>query len=105
MELLDIRRALIPDHYGHGEPTAELAADIRVELGGAVIYPGVQTADRGVNRCLLPKLYAHEESTRSLYAFHSDDTYFMFTRVAVTHINEHDRTADVNVLVVYLAAS
>ena len=96
IEVTDIRTALIPDKYSSGAKE-ELGVELAVRLGGGMVYGGARTVYVGVNKYLMPRL-EHDESAESIYAFHTTDQWFSFFRISITHINSHDRCADVSIV-------
>ena len=96
IEVTDIRTALIPDKYSKGTEE-RLAVELDVGLGGALVYGGARTVKVNVNKYLVPRVEFHE-SAESIYAFYTTDHWFSFFRISVTHINSHDRCADVSIV-------
>jgi hypothetical protein len=96
IEVTDIRTAPIPDKWG-GHVKDQLAVELSVTTGGAVLYGGASTVFVAVNKFLVPTL-EFEESAESIYAFHNKDGYSSFTRISVTHINTYDGCADVSLV-------
>jgi hypothetical protein len=91
----DIRIASLPDKWD--SKTDQLAVELDVDLGGHVIFGGASTLSVGVNKFLLPRA-EHEESAESIYLFLNKDSYSMFLRICVTHINAHDNYAELSVV-------
>ena len=98
VEVTDIRMALIPDKYSRSTGAEEkLAVELRLGLGGAIVYGGARTVYVSVNKYLVPRI-EFDESAESIYAFHTTDQWFTFFRISVTHINSQDRCADVSIV-------
>lgn len=96
VEVTDIRTASVPNKYGDST-TKKLVAELNVSVGGGIIYGGASTVSVGVNKYLVAQV-EFDESAESIYAFHTKDSHYSFLRISVTHINAHDRCADVSIV-------
>ena len=85
----------------------ELAVELYVDLGGAVVRGGASTVEVSVNKYLVPRV-EDDEGLRSIYFFYATDPatdqYCTFLRICVTHINFHDGCADINIVKLSVSA-
>jgi hypothetical protein len=96
VEVTDIRMAKIRAEIGGGI-TDELAVELHVSLGGAVVYGGAGTVQVSTNKYLVPR-FQFDQSPRALYLVSTKDHRSLFFCVSVTHINAHDGCADVSIV-------
>jgi hypothetical protein len=96
VEVTDIRMASIRAEIGGGV-TDELAVELHVSLGGAVVRGGPETVQVSTNQYLVPR-FQYDQSLRSLYFVSTTNHRSIFFFVSVTHINTHDGCADISLV-------
>jgi len=96
VEVTDIRMASIRAEVD-GRVADELAVELHVSLGGAVVRGGASTVEVSTNKYLVPR-FQYDQGLRSLYFVSTTEHRSIFLLVSVIHINSHDRCADISIV-------
>ena len=101
VEVVNISEIETPKAHEWSAPKKEWAVELKVDLGGAVGFPGRLVRSVGTNHFLVPRC-DHEQSVQSVYVFWMNDGFLKFSSILITHINPHDSCADVRITDLYL---
>lgn len=74
-----------------------IAATMKIDLGGSILYGGERTEMVGVNTFRIPQVKG-DEAKSGVFSFYNTNEYTSFVRILVEHINKHTAEVDINIL-------